>query len=87
MPDKASSLPIVESCEGCGACCMEQMSPPGYVDYLVTFKGSAENRAYEDGIRAESLPSSRRSPATISSTAYAKQCGRPLRQQSSRMML
>lgn len=25
------SLPIIESCEGCGACCLEQSSPPGYV--------------------------------------------------------
>ena len=27
-------LPIVESCEGCGACCREQESPPGYVGYI-----------------------------------------------------
>lgn len=24
-------LPVIESCEGCGACCMEQGSPPGYL--------------------------------------------------------
>ena len=27
-------LPIIESCEGCGACCFEQQSPPGYVMLL-----------------------------------------------------
>ena len=27
-------LPVVESCEGCGACCLEQATPPGYAAYL-----------------------------------------------------
>ena len=26
-----SDLPILESCDGCGACCLEQSSPPGYL--------------------------------------------------------
>lgn len=30
------SLPILESCDGCGACCMRQSSPPGYVYILCT---------------------------------------------------
>jgi len=29
-----SDLPVIESCEGCGACCMTQGSPPGYVMIL-----------------------------------------------------
>lgn len=28
-------LPIVESCDGCGACCMEQTTPPGFAGYAV----------------------------------------------------
>ena len=30
------SLPIVESCDDCGACCREQESPPGYVMLLAS---------------------------------------------------
>ena len=25
------NLPVIESCDGCGACCFEQGSPPGYL--------------------------------------------------------
>lgn len=31
---KQKSLPIIESCEGCGACCLKMCSPPGYVMIL-----------------------------------------------------
>lgn len=30
------NLPILASCDGCSACCMEQSSPPGYVYILAT---------------------------------------------------
>jgi len=29
-----NQLPIINSYEGCGVCCMEQLSPPGYVMLL-----------------------------------------------------
>lgn len=28
-------LPVIENCDGCGACCMEQESPPGYLWILL----------------------------------------------------
>jgi uncharacterized protein len=27
-------LPIVDSCDGCGVCCLEQDAPPGYLEML-----------------------------------------------------
>ena len=30
MTDNATPLPIIESCDGCGSCCLEQESPPLY---------------------------------------------------------
>lgn len=32
--DMTKSLPIIESCDGCGACCLQQESPPGYLPYI-----------------------------------------------------
>ena len=29
-----NKLPVIESCDGCGACCFEQESPPGYAMLL-----------------------------------------------------
>lgn len=31
---ESRTLPIIDSCRGCGACCMTQGSPPGYVGFL-----------------------------------------------------
>ena len=28
------TLPVIDSCDGCGACCQEQCSPPGYTTVL-----------------------------------------------------
>lgn len=48
------TLPIIESCEGCGACCMEQSSPPGYVFILV--RGANSWPDEEDVERFQNLP-------------------------------
>ncbi len=48
-----SLLTVLDSCDGCGACCMEQESPPGYVAYLVgTFPLDGSN----DARRVRALP-------------------------------
>lgn len=28
------SLPVINSCDDCGACCMRQSSPPGYIQFI-----------------------------------------------------
>ena len=30
MKVNVSQLPLIESCDGCGVCCMDQGTPPGY---------------------------------------------------------
>jgi Fe-S-cluster containining protein len=29
-----STLPVIQSCEGCGACCMEMGTPPGFAIFF-----------------------------------------------------
>jgi len=49
-------LPIIESCDGCGACCMEQESPPGYISFL-SYPEFAEEEDYTgDAERFKNLP-------------------------------
>jgi Fe-S-cluster containining protein len=50
-----SILPIIESCEGCGACCMTQESPPGYLMILALGEDYAASDAELERFR--SLPS------------------------------
>lgn len=45
-------LPVIGSCEGCGACCREQYSPPGYVALLSGVGWPDE----EDAARFAALP-------------------------------
>lgn len=47
-------LPVIESCEGCGACCREQCSPPGYVMMLAHGTGGYPDP--EDIERFKNLP-------------------------------
>lgn len=28
---RKAKLPVIQNCDGCGACCMQQGSPPGYL--------------------------------------------------------
>lgn len=50
----SKELPVINSCSGCGACCLEQESPPGYVGYLTgAFPFDAED---EDSVRVANLP-------------------------------
>jgi Fe-S-cluster containining protein len=50
-------LPVVDSCDNCGACCLEQESPPGYV-LLLNSPGIRENpgKFGDDVERLESIP-------------------------------
>ena len=50
-------LPVIKSCEGCGACCMEQSSPPGYA-VLQSLGGSWPEA--EDWERFKRLPTKAR---------------------------
>lgn len=47
-------LPVVESCEGCGACCLEQATPPGYVAYLTGLFSLDDGS--DDAARIKALP-------------------------------
>jgi Fe-S-cluster containining protein len=47
-------LPIVDSCEGCGACCLAQSTPPGYVAYLTGI--SSLDDGSDDAARVKALP-------------------------------
>lgn len=54
LPAGESANPFV-SCDGCGACCMMQQSPPMYV-YWLDIPESEENRDDEDWRCANALP-------------------------------
>lgn len=47
-------LTVVESCEGCGACCLEQATPPGYAAYLLGMFSLDDGS--EDAARIKALP-------------------------------
>lgn len=47
-----TSLPIIQSCNNCGACCMEQESPPGYLSILVYGEDGANSQADLDRFNA-----------------------------------
>jgi Fe-S-cluster containining protein len=36
-------LPVIESCDGCGVCCLEQNSPPGYGAVICASWGDEED--------------------------------------------
>ena len=48
-----TELPVIQDCNNCGACCLEQESPPGYVWLLV--HGGDRSDA-DDLARLASLP-------------------------------
>ena len=50
------SLPILESCSGCGACCLEQESPPMYIAYLAGGAPADAPDSFGDAERVNSLP-------------------------------
>lgn len=57
----AESLPIVqvESCEGCGACCMAQGSPPGYIGLIPGHESGLSRDEWpdrEDIERVDTMP-------------------------------
>lgn len=54
---KKPELPVIESCEGCGACCLEQGSPPGYVLILMDPSMAEDPGLFaEDVERVQQLP-------------------------------
>lgn len=52
------SLPIIDSCNDCGACCREQDSPPGYVMLL-----SSPNLLDDESLQNEDVERFRNLPA------------------------
>ncbi|MFO1095863.1 MAG: YkgJ family cysteine cluster protein [Planctomycetaceae bacterium] len=55
-----TDLPVIESCTGCGACCLEQGAPPDYVALSLNpqFAGDASFAA--DAVRMADLPETAR---------------------------
>jgi Fe-S-cluster containining protein len=53
-------LPVIESCDGCGACCFEQASPPGYLYILVNPGDYSGSEFAEDAERLKHLPTEAR---------------------------
>lgn len=55
-------LPVIESCDGCGACCMEQESPPGYVMLIAQPQlGKGKRNQFRDDVkRLKHLPKAAR---------------------------
>ena len=52
-----TELPVIQSCDGCGACCMEQSSPPGYVAILARpDEDFADSPFSEDAERLRRMP-------------------------------
>ena len=49
-----TELPVIESCENCGECCMTQCCPPGYTSIL--FSDLSEWPDSEDVRRSKNLP-------------------------------
>lgn len=53
------NLPIIESCDDCGACCMEQGSPPGFADFISPsedYRKTAREYAPEDAVWFDASP-------------------------------
>ena len=50
-------LPIIQNCDGCGACCFEQGSPPGYL-WLLQLDAAARSSwpDEEDAARIDEIP-------------------------------
>jgi len=46
----SGELPIIESCDNCGACCFEQQSPPGYVMLLSQPDFADDPGPFEDDV-------------------------------------
>ena len=49
-------LPVIESCRGCGACCLEQGAPPDYVALRLNPDFAADPTFADDAARLARLP-------------------------------
>jgi len=54
--DPTAGLPVIESCEGCGACCLEQGAPPDYVALWLNPMFGVDPSFEEDNARLQNLP-------------------------------
>jgi Fe-S-cluster containining protein len=52
----SAPLPVVESCDGCGACCFEQGAPPDYVALRLNPHFANDPSFADDAVRLASLP-------------------------------
>lgn len=51
---------MIESCDGCGACCLEQGAPPDYVALWLNPQYGVDPSFEEDNVRMRSLPADAR---------------------------
>jgi uncharacterized protein len=51
-----ADLPVIENCDGCGACCLEQGAPPDYVALRLNPEFAADPTFAEDAARLQQLP-------------------------------
>lgn len=58
--DPTEGLPVIESCEGCGACCLEQGAPPDYTALWLNPQHEVDPSFAEDGVRMRNLPAEAR---------------------------
>lgn len=58
--DPTAGLPVIESCDGCGACCLEQGAPPDYVALRLNPSFAADPSFADDARRLQSLPAEAR---------------------------
>jgi len=58
MPESSAitELPVIESCNGCGACCFEQGAPPDYVALRLNSDFAADPSFAADAARLATLP-------------------------------
>jgi Fe-S-cluster containining protein len=56
-----SDLPVIESCAGCGACCLEQGAPPDYVALRMNPQFADDPTFADDAARLAGLPEAARS--------------------------
>lgn len=49
-------LPVLESCDGCGACCLEQGAPPDYVALSLRPDFAGDPSFADDAARLAELP-------------------------------
>jgi Fe-S-cluster containining protein len=56
LSPEIAALPVLESCDGCGACCLEQGAPPDYVALRLNPEFADDPSFADDAARLANLP-------------------------------